>query len=154
MDDKVLERGALGGFRGQLGHKAGGFIAKKKFHPGNMANQEKLWAAREEIRKRREAEEARLRRREEDAAEEARLEEQFNVTGKSDRKRHLDDLTTDQRKTVDETRRRLDRLKMKRPATGHTQAWGSWFDREQQRWGYGCCRGLDRSAALCALTSS
>ncbi|CAE8613123.1 unnamed protein product [Polarella glacialis] len=33
---------------------------------------------------------------------------------------------------------------------GHSQVWGSWFDNSQQRWGYGCCRSVER-AERCAL---
>ena len=157
MDDKILERGALGGFRGSVGHKAGGFIAKKKFHPGSMANQEKLWLAREEIRKQREAEDERKRRHEEEVAEEARLEEQFNLTGKTDRKRPLEDLPIDQRRTIEETKRRLDKLKVSRlndTSSRHTEVWGSWFDRNQQLWGYRCCRKTDRADVWCSKSPS
>ena len=163
MDDKILEKGALGGFRGSVGHKAGGFIAKKKFHPGSMVNQEKLWLAREEIRKQREAGEERQRRREEDVAEEARLEELFNLTGKSERKRPLDDLPIEQRRTLDETNRRLEKLKMAKltelaappePAGAalvgsHSEVWGSWFDRDTGKWGYACCKKTDKTDFTC-----
>mmetsp|Transcript_16747 Transcript_16747/g.46053 ORF Transcript_16747/g.46053 Transcript_16747/m.46053 type:complete len:290 (-) Transcript_16747:55-924(-) len=33
---------------------------------------------------------------------------------------------------------------------GHTSVWGSWYSSEAHRWGYACCRSLDR---CCACTS-
>jgi len=28
---------------------------------------------------------------------------------------------------------------------GHTSVWGSWYEREDERWGFGCCKTLDRN---------
>ena len=159
MDDKILERGALGGFRGSVGHKAGGFIAKKKFHPGSMANQEKLWQAREEKRKQREAQEERERRREEEIAEELRLEEQFNTTGKSDKKRVLEELPVEQKKSLAETVKRLKKLINQsktdhQPNQQHLHVFGSWFDKSTQTWGYACCKSTNRHCLSCQPSDS
>jgi len=37
----------------------------------------------------------------------------------------------------------------------HTAVWGSWYDRQAQRWGYACCRGVhrDRGCAAAAGTA-
>ena len=43
MADK--QPASVGSFAGRVGHKAGGFISKKFFHPSNFKNQEKLWQA-------------------------------------------------------------------------------------------------------------
>lgn len=70
MSKKDFERGA---FQQGLGSKAGGFVAKKFFHPSSHRNKEKMWKwemEQEETRKK--DEELQLRREEERKMEELR----------------------------------------------------------------------------------
>eukprot|EP00927_Polykrikos_kofoidii_P055906 TRINITY_DN50090_c0_g1_i1.p1 TRINITY_DN50090_c0_g1~~TRINITY_DN50090_c0_g1_i1.p1 ORF type:complete len:220 (+),score=45.83 TRINITY_DN50090_c0_g1_i1:220-879(+) len=34
----------------------------------------------------------------------------------------------------------------------HTRIWGSWYDKEQQSWGFACCRGLKKKRLRCPAT--
>lgn len=36
----------------------------------------------------------------------------------------------------------------------HTRVWGSWFDRQKDKWGYGCCKGLNRFELECKCTAT
>ena len=35
----------------------------------------------------------------------------------------------------------------------HSSAWGSYFDVEQKKWGFKCCKSLDKSNKRCKLIS-
>merc|ERR1711924_291629 len=35
----------------------------------------------------------------------------------------------------------------------HLEVWGSWYDKEQNAWGYACCRGLRRKRQRCPKTA-
>ena len=35
----------------------------------------------------------------------------------------------------------------------HLQVWGSWYDKEQGAWGYGCCKSTRRKRARCPKTA-
>lgn len=37
---------------------------------------------------------------------------------------------------------------------GHSEVWGSYFDLESKKWGYACCKTLDRMVACPAASSS
>jgi hypothetical protein len=65
-DNHHLQSTAVGGFGGRVGHKAGGFISKKFFHPTNYKNQEKLWAAIEEKKEREKRQQELMKKREEE----------------------------------------------------------------------------------------
>jgi len=138
---------ASGSFRGRVGHKAGGFIAKKKFHPSNFDNQEKLWLAREEQRKLKVQQEEFSRKRDEERKIEALREEIFQTTGVTQGQVEEISMTPEQRKAAEETKRRLEAVRANKEKSGvlefgHSNVWGSWF--EDGQWGYACCRGLER----------
>ena len=136
-----------GAFRGRVGHKAGGFIAKKKFHPSNFDNQEKLWLAREEQRKEQMKQDEYLRKREEELRLESLREEVFQTTGllQPGKSVNVEELSLEQRRAAELTRQRLEAIKNpKNPHLefGHSQPWGSWFN--DGLWGYGCCQSTRR----------
>ena len=137
---------ASGAFRGRVGHKAGGFIAKKKFHPSNFDNQEKLWLAKEEKRKEEKLQDEYSRTREEERRLEILRDEIFNTTGVKQpgnlSGNFLSELTPEQKKAAEQTKLRLEAVKRKTGEFGHTEVWGSYF--QDGRWGYGCCQCLNR----------
>jgi len=143
---------ASGAFRGRVGHKAGGFIAKKKFHPSNFDNQEKLWLAREGERKEKHQQEEFARKREEERRLETLREEIFHTTGVTQpgkfirsEEEMLRNLTPEQRKAAEQTKKRLQAVQKKTLGSlefGHSEVWGSWFEGGQ--WGYACCRCVTR----------
>ena len=139
---------ASGAFRGRVGHKAGGFIAKKKFHPSNFDNQEKLWLAREEKKKEEREQQEFSRKREEERRLEALREEVFHTTGKPgnfnlSEEETIKNLSPEQRKAAELTKQRLEAIRGLE--FGHSEVWGSYF--QDGRWGYGCCRSLNRGEA-------
>jgi hypothetical protein len=159
MDDKILEKASFGSFRGQVGHKAGGFIAKKKFHPSSMANQEKVWQAREDIRKAKEAKELRQKQHEVQVLEELRkTDEKFVLAGAASG--NMDSLvfeTVEQQRAFQETQEKLrslladshDERPSKRLKGIHSSCWGSYYDKSLHKWGYGCCKSLDKFSNSC-----
>ena len=84
MTDKPrLASGAIGSFAGRVGHKAGGFISKKFFHPSNYKNQEKLWAAIEAQKEQEKRQQELMKKREEERRVELLKKELQNATGNS-----------------------------------------------------------------------
>ena len=65
-DKSHIHMAATGSFTGRVGHKAGGFIAKKFFHPSNYKNQEKLWQAIEAKKEQEKRQDELLKKREEE----------------------------------------------------------------------------------------
>ncbi|KAF4684744.1 hypothetical protein FOZ60_007346 [Perkinsus olseni] len=80
-EQQHIRNAAVGSFGGRVGHKAGGFIAKKFFHPSNLKNQEKLWLKMEEKRKHERQQEELMKRREEERRVELLREEMYRATG-------------------------------------------------------------------------
>ena len=72
---------SVGGFGGRVGHKAGGFISKKFFHPTNYKNQEKLWAALEEKKEREKRQHELMKKREEERRVELLKQEMSSGSG-------------------------------------------------------------------------
>ena len=84
MSDKPrLAEGAIGSFAGRVGHKAGGFISKKFFHPSNYKNQEKLWAAIEAQKDQEKRQEELMKKREEERRVEVLKMEMQSATAQS-----------------------------------------------------------------------
>ena len=153
-----LKEASVGAFRGRVGHKAGGFIAKKFFHPSNFDNQEKLWQAIEQQKEDQRKQQEFLRKREEEKRLELLREEVFANTGRlAGNFVGIMKMTPEQRESVDEMKARLAELANQTPITriavysrypedvlemGHSEVWGSWFDGE--RWGYKCCKVMVR----------
>ena len=157
----------VGAFRGRVGHKAGGFIAKKFFHPTNLENQEKLWLAKEGKRLEELKQKELLTQREEEKRLELLRDEIFHNTGQvqsnQDFASRVADckLSIEERQAVDEMKRRLNEINQNKSTDvrinvlskfpedvlefGHSHVWGSWFDKEKQLWGYACCQLLDRT---------
>ena len=65
-DNSHIQNVARGAFIGRVGHKAGGFISKKFFHPSNFKNQEKLWIAQEAMREQEKRQEELMKKREDE----------------------------------------------------------------------------------------
>ena len=134
---------ATGGMRGRVGHKAGGFIAKKRFHPSSFANQELLWNARDQARREKILQDEYSKKREEERKLELLRENVFNTTGAVgplsavSEEELLKNLSPEQSKAACETKKRLLKLR-----NAHSQVWGSYF--AEGKWGYGCCRSLER----------
>ena len=82
-DGKHIQAAATGSFTGRVGHKAGGFIAKKFFHPSNFKNQEKLWAAIEAKNEQEKRQDELMKKREEERRIELLKQEMYSSTGKS-----------------------------------------------------------------------
>jgi len=75
----------FGKFRSHVGSKAGGFIAKKFFHPSSISNQRKVWQNMEKAKEKDKIEEERQRRREEERqVEELRREMQIRGQSKKE----------------------------------------------------------------------
>ena len=72
---------SIGSFSGRVGHKAGGFISKKFFHPSNFKNQEKLWSAIEEKKEREKRQDELMKKRDEERRVELLKLEMFKGTG-------------------------------------------------------------------------
>ncbi|KAL8441293.1 hypothetical protein Emag_007303 [Eimeria magna] len=158
---------------GKIGKKSAAFINHKPFHPGNYQNQEKVWLAeqklKEEQKKEKELEE---RRREEVKIEELRRalrgeahaalqlqnKEESPVSPAEELRRKAREAAKQQALQ----RRQLEaqqRLKQPTRSTlyeedvfvrGHTSVFGSFYSKEQQKWGFSCCGSLDRSSSCSA----
>ena len=82
-EERHIQAAATGSFTGRVGHKAGGFISKKFFHPSNFKNQEKLWAAIEAKNEEEKRQGELLKKREEERRIELLKQEMYSSTGKS-----------------------------------------------------------------------
>jgi hypothetical protein len=124
MSDKSnFHMASTGAFTGRVGHKAGGFISKKFFHPSNFKNQEKLWQAIEAKKEQEKRQEELMKKREEEKRIEQLKSEMYGGSSSSDFKKALaanrpglithnvsNDavLTSEQRQAASETRKRLE----------------------------------------------
>lgn len=189
MSDKShLPSTSIGSFAGRVGHKAGGFISKKFFHPSNYKNQEKLWAAIEEKKEKEKRQEELMKKREEERRVELLKQEMAgsnNISTGSlsqglnfasggglfvSAESHASGIKRNTPSVEDvasaETRRRLALLRSisdqgegerasrrivvrsRYPEdihiNGHSAVWGSYYDRDSKRWGYLCCKVLDK----------
>lgn len=166
---------SFGKFTGNVGSKAGGFIAKKFFHPSSLQNQEKVWKNMEKAKEQEKKEEERQRAREEERQVDE-LRRQMMMRGQMKKE---DDilkrmavavkLTDREQAAQAEHKKRLLALKKMdeveaaassssaAPATmisskykedhqhhGHKSVWGSFYDAETHKWGYACCKSLDK----------
>ncbi|CDJ38989.1 hypothetical protein, conserved [Eimeria tenella] len=157
---------------GNIGKKSAAFINHKPFHPGNYQNQEKVWLAeqklKEEQKKERELEE---RRREEVKIEELRraLRGEAKAAQQLQKKEEAVSPAEELRQKAREAAR-LQALhrkqqeaqqRLKQPAKstlydediltlGHTSVFGSFYSKQEDKWGYKCCGCLDRSAVCTA----
>ena len=117
---------STGAFTGRVGHKAGGFISKKFFHPSNFKNQEKLWQAVEAKKEQEKRQEEFMKKREEERRIEQLKNEMYGSSTSSDfkqalaanrpglitHKSHGDALSTsEQRQAALETRKRLEMVR-------------------------------------------
>jgi len=82
-DKSHIHMAATGSFTGRVGHKAGGFIAKKFFHPSNYKNQEKLWQAIEAKKEQEKRQEEFLKKREEEKRIELLKQEMYSGSSSS-----------------------------------------------------------------------
>jgi hypothetical protein len=124
MSDKSnFHMASTGAFTGRVGHKAGGFISKKFFHPSNFKNQEKLWQAIESKKEQEKRQEELMKKREEERRIE-QLKQEMNAGSKSSEFKQAllsnrpgllvhdsvadKGLSHEQRHAVSETRKRLE----------------------------------------------
>ena len=189
MSDKPrLANGVIGSFAGRVGHKAGGFISKKFFHPSNYKNQEKLWSAIEAQKEQEKRQQELMKKREEERRVEMLKKEMQAATGKSESSvapvgglfaslsaAQMADAEEKQSphelQAISETKKRLALLKEEPSGStlrlnvksrypedihekGHSEVWGSYFDMESKRWGYACCRCLERGEPCPVATNS
>jgi hypothetical protein len=178
---------ATGSFTGRVGHKAGGFIAKKFFHPSNYKNQEKLWQAIEAKKEQERRQDELLKKREEERRIEMLKQEMYSgsssssafkqalssnkpgliLNGNQDSCRSTN---PEVRRAISETKKRmeeyyrstttggqyLDRKKSRYTEDmhefGHTAIWGSYYDLDERKWGYACCKTIDRCTS-CPVSS-
>jgi hypothetical protein len=174
-DNSHIRSAGVGSFSGRVGHKAGGFISKKFFHPSNMKNQEKLWQAIE-AKKAQEKRQDDLQKKREDEKRSETLQDEMRGSVSSSMipatlTASLGRQGTDgKRQKINpdelETRKRLDLLRSASHTpkssvrlsirsrygedvldNGHSSVWGSHFDLETKCWGYKCCKQTDKSAA-------
>jgi hypothetical protein len=114
---------SAGAFTGRVGHKAGGFISKKFFHPSNFKNQEKLWQAIETKKEQEKRQEELMKKREEERRIEQLKQEMYGGSGSSEFRQAVasnrgglilhtqsgqSTQTTEQRQAAAETRKRLE----------------------------------------------
>ncbi|XP_026190423.1 pre-mRNA-splicing factor SLU7 [Cyclospora cayetanensis] len=154
---------------GRIGKKSAAFINHKPFHPGNYQNQEKVWLAeqkqKEEQKKEKELEE---RRREEVKIEELRRalrgEAKAALQLQNKEGEVISPAEELQQKAREAARQQALQRKqqeahqrLKQPAKsslysedvfilGHTSVFGSYYSRGEQKWGFSCCKCLERSA--------
>lgn len=152
---------STGSFAGRVGHKAGGFISKKFFHPSSFKNQEKLWAAIESKKEQEKRQEELMKKRDEERR--VQLVKQNESFVPSTQNTASSGIFTGA-SSSSETKRRLELLNLEERAErmthnisvksrypedvlehGHSQVWGSFFDLSSKTWGYACCKGLVRS---------
>lgn len=172
-----------------MGSKAGGFIAKKFFHPSSISNQQKVWQA-EEREKEKEKAQAELQRQRDEEAAVMELRKQmvmnsgkvedvlFHRPGASDKSKYM---SPEEQRMAEEVAKRKKMMKKEEDAKaaasaaavcedrkegeevqvgrslttkskykedvsehGHTGVWGSYFEAEEKKWGYSCCKGQVR----------
>eukprot|EP00397_Hematodinium_sp_SG-2012_P058331 GEMP01073708.1.p1 GENE.GEMP01073708.1~~GEMP01073708.1.p1 ORF type:complete len:293 (+),score=90.83 GEMP01073708.1:77-955(+) len=167
----------FGCFRSGVGSKAGGFIAKKFFHPSSIRNQEKVWKNMEKAKELEAAELERQKRRDEERQVDE-LRKQMHARGQTKREDDLlkrtvqTKVATGEEATLQaEHKKRLVALrkldeqdavaaapishksavssKYKEDVThdGHVAVWGSLYDPTTEKWGYKCCATFDQHAA-------
>lgn len=186
-----------GQFGGSVGSKAGGFIAKKFFHPSSFRNQQKVWDAEQKQlaiqKKQEELERERLEEQQvqelrkqmhalsgkagNEAKEAAMFSKPASSVGKTVLNEHQEAAANAMRarkKALAEEEKRIAAAKIRReqigeeeaidtPAAkrfktgdikscyrenvheaGHTSIWGSWWDTQENMWGYACCQNTKR----------
>ncbi|GIX65434.1 step II splicing factor, putative [Babesia caballi] len=161
---------------GKIGNKSASFINHKHFHPGNRENLEKVWLAEEkhkaELKRQKEmreklAEEIRitelkrqLREQEEQRYKQYLLEQKppskYQVSSSSSKllegasgliitktapEEPPKPRDSAAHKLVVRSRYREDKFER-----GHSSVFGSFYDRDSGRWGYRCCKALERAA--------
>lgn len=165
-------------FMGRIGAKSAAFINHKPFHPGNLQNLEKVWTAEENHKRELKKQEEFLERRnQEQQIEELRraLRREEGV-GQSDIAKHTFLGAAGSQGATAASARKLQRRKatISRGAdqsrntpcsggsggvcsllyienqleAGHSAIWGSFYDRESNKWGYACCQ-LVKRGQLC-----
>lgn len=173
-NDAHLRSSAVGSFSGRVGHKAGGFIAKKFFHPSNMKNQEKLWQALEAKKSNEKRQQDLLKKREDEKRAEA-IQNQMSGDLASyvpstvfQSSSSFKDPKTEKRARPDldaemQTKKRLAIIESEASTDAHTKiimksryeedihekdhsaVWGSYFDVSSKCWGYKCCHQTDKN---------
>ncbi|PFH37739.1 putative step ii splicing factor [Besnoitia besnoiti] len=162
---------------GKIGQKSAAFINHKPFHPGNWQNQEKIWLAeqkhKEELRKQAELAE---RRAEEVKIQELRRALYSQGTAAANKTQASPKVEGDDaaRKAalIEARKREAARAAAIRAAElrkgsvksvlydedvylgSHTQVWGSFFDKETQKWGFRCCRVCDKQVLSCPVAAA
>lgn len=167
---------SVGSFSGRVGHKAGGFISKKFFHPSNMKNQEKLWQAIEAKKAHEKKQEELLKKREDEKrAEDIQNQSRgdlthyvpstvFQASSSSNDHSSRDKRTRLELEAESQTKKRLALIdSSSKPAenikivlrsryeedvyeNGHTFVWGSFFDLDTKSWGYKCCKQTNKDS--------
>ena len=126
MSDKSnFHLASAGTFTGRVGHKAGGFISKKFFHPSNFKNQEKLWQAIEAKKEQEKRQEELMKKREEERRIEQLKQEMYGGANSSEFTQALSSnrpglivhkptadigLSHEKKHAVSETRKRLEKV--------------------------------------------
>ncbi len=179
--DSHIRAAGVGSFSGRVGHKAGGFISKKFFHPSNMKNQEKLWQAIEAKKTQEKRQEELLKKREDEKRAEG-IQNQLSGDLTSyvpstvfQPSSSSNDLPKDKRTRLEQeaesqTKKRLAMVRNKSSVNspvkialksryeedifenGHSTVWGSFFDVSNLSWGYKCCR-LTTKDSVCPHSS-
>lgn len=168
---------------GKIGNKSASFINHKHFHPGNRENLEKVWLAEEkhkaELKRQKEmreklAEEIRitelkrqLREQEDQKYKQYLLEQKPVSKYEVSQSSHLINNTasgliltkaatetaskanaSEKQKIVIRSRYREDVFEH-----GHSTVFGSYYDRASRKWGYKCCKTIDKGAKCTEGTS-
>eukprot|EP00397_Hematodinium_sp_SG-2012_P060442 GEMP01078710.1.p1 GENE.GEMP01078710.1~~GEMP01078710.1.p1 ORF type:complete len:266 (+),score=83.89 GEMP01078710.1:77-874(+) len=140
----------FGCFRSGVGSKAGGFIAKKFFHPSSIRNQEKVWKNMEKAKELEAAELERQKRRDEERQVDE-LRKQMHARGQTKREDDLLKRTVQTKVATGEeaTLQAEHKKRYKEDVThdGHVAVWGSLYDPTTEKWGYKCCATFDQHAA-------
>lgn len=154
-------------FINKIGNKCASFINHKYFHPGNLKNLEKVWLAEENERKRKEEEEKdrkkreeqvrmhflkkQLRKCEEEKKKKYLMLENSHHDGSAKKRRisDMDDQTKVQTKNESNWSHKKSVLSIYNEdvyVNNHTYVYGSYYDREKQKWGYKCCKSIDKNS--------
>ncbi|SOV24519.1 step II splicing factor, putative [Plasmodium sp. DRC-Itaito] len=153
----------------KIGNKSASFINHKHFHPGNIKNLERVWLAEENEKKRKEEEEKYLKKREEqyklyELKKQLRKNEEEN---KNDVHNILYDINKEFKKENSMKKKNLHNnisnetipneniinkilIRSKYDEDiflkNHRSIYGSYYDKEKNKWGFKCCKNIDKNS--------
>ncbi|CRG95188.1 step II splicing factor, putative [Plasmodium gallinaceum] len=157
----------------KIGNKSASFINHKHFHPGNIKNLERVWIAEENERKRKEEEEKYLKKREEQykiyiLKKQLRKNEEenknylnniiydVNKESKTDKIKihttaNINKKNENNKNNINENMKHKLTIKSKYNEDiflkNHKSIYGSYYDRDKKKWGYKCCKNIDKNSS-------